>query len=159
MRERQAHSSDSSSMSREAGTSGRKISQMRLLTLTLSILLAAFSLGAKPRVEVSVKISDEIAKDVPQASLSRDGSSTINTSIYGLIFYFNVTVFSKNEDAVAKNDGQWCITGDTQMDKGAEYQGTLSGNNLEIEIPQKNGKTKKKSYDVIDRKWRKLSDL
>jgi hypothetical protein len=68
-------------------------------------------------------------------------------------------VFSKNAEAVAKNDGQWCITGDTQLDRGAEYQGTLNGNNLEIEIPQKNGKTKKKSFDVIDRKWRKLSDL
>jgi len=135
------------------------MSEMRFLTLTLSILLAASPLWAKPKVEVSVKISDEIAKDMPQASLSRDGSSTINTSIYGLIFYFNVTVFSKNAEAVAKNDGQWCITGDTQLDRGAEYQGTLNGNNLEIEIPQKNGKTKKKSFDVIDRKWRKLSDL
>jgi hypothetical protein len=159
MRERQAHTSDSSSMSDEAGTSGRNMSEMRFLTLTLSILLAASPLWAKPKVEVSVKISDEIAKDMPQASLSRDGSSTINTSIYGLIFYFNVTVFSKNAEAVAKNDGQWCITGDTQLDRGAEYQGTLNGNNLEIEIPQKNGKTKKKSFDVIDRKWRKLSDL
>jgi hypothetical protein len=146
-------------MSDEAGTSGRNTSEMRFLTLTLSILLAASPLWAKPKFEVSVKISDEIAKDTPQASLSRDGSSTINTSIYGLIFYFNVTVFSKNAEAVAKNDGQWCITGDTQLDRGAEYQGTLNGNNLEIEIPQKNGKTKKKSFDVIDRKWRKLSDL
>jgi hypothetical protein len=85
MRERQAHTSDSSSMSDEAGTSGRNMSEMRFLTLTLSILLAASPLWAKPKVEVSVKISDEIAKDMPQASLSRDGSSTINTSIYGLI--------------------------------------------------------------------------
>ena len=40
-----------------------------------------------------------------------------------------------------------------------EYHGTLDGNTLEIEIPQKNGKTKKKSYVVFDHKWRKLADI
>lgn len=74
------------------------------------------------------------------------------------VFYLNVTVLSDNSEAVAKNNGQWCIKGDDLL-SSFEYHGTLEGNNLEIEIPQKNGKTKKRSYVVFDRKWRKLSDL
>ena len=59
---------------------------------------------------------------------------------------------------MAKNNGQWCIKGDELL-SSIEYHGTLDGNNLEVEIPQKNGKTKKRSYVVFDRKWRNLSDL
>jgi hypothetical protein len=65
---------------------------------------------------------------------------------------------SDNAEAVAKNSGQWCIKGDTLL--GAiDYKGTLEGNSLEIEVPQKNGKIKKIAFGIFDRKWHKLSDL
>jgi hypothetical protein len=40
-----------------------------------------------------------------------------------------------------------------------DYKGTLEGNSLEIEVPQKNGKIKKIAFGIFDRKWHKLSDL
>jgi hypothetical protein len=135
---------------------GRKV---RLLTGLLLVLLAALPLWAKPKVGVRIKIDDEIVKDRPLDQLSRGGGSSLNTSIYGSVFFLNVTVLSDNAEAVAKNNGQWCISGDIALDKATEYHGTLDGNNLELEIPQKNGKTKKKNFEIFDHKWRKLIDL
>ena len=132
---------------------------MRPLTFLLLLLLAASPLLAKPKVEVRIKIDDEIVKDRPQDSLSRGGGPSIPTTLYGSIYFLNVTMLSDNAEAVAKNKGQWCISGDIELDKATEYHGTLDGNKLELEIPQKNGKTKKRSYVVFDRKWRNLSDL
>jgi hypothetical protein len=132
---------------------------MRPLTGLLLLLLAASSLWAKPKVDVRIKIDDEIVKDRPQDQISRGGGASIPTSIFGSVYFSNVTVLSDNAEAVAKNNGQWCISGDIELDKATEYHGTLDGNNLELEIPQKNGKTKKKNFEVFDHKWRKLVDL
>jgi len=122
------------------------------------LLLAVMPLWAKPKVEVRIKVNEGIGKNLPQDSLSRTGSS-LDGSLGGTqVFYLNVTVLSDNADAVAKNNGQWCIKGDELLGS-LEYHGTLDGNTLEIEIPQPNGKTKKKSYGIYDHKWRKLSDL
>jgi hypothetical protein len=132
--------------------------KMRPLISLLLLLLAASPLCAKPKVDVRVRVNEGIGKNLPQDSLSRTGSS--NDGALGAIqvFYLNVTMISNNAEAVAKNNGQWCIKGDDLL-SSFEYHGTLDGNTLEIEIPQKNGKTKKKSYVVFDHKWRKLSDL
>jgi hypothetical protein len=125
----------------------------------LLLLLAASPLWAKPKVDVRIKIDDEIVKERPQDQLSRGGGASIPTSIYGSVYFLNVTVLSDNAEAVAKNNGQWCIQGDIELDKRTEYHGTLDGNNLELEIPQKNGKTKKKNFEIFDHKWRKLIEL
>lgn len=122
---------------------------MRPLIWLFLLLLAASPLCAKPKVDVRVKVDDGIGVDRAKDSISRSGSSSATTTIYTTTFFVNVTVLSDNADAVAKNNGQWCISGDTGLDKSTEYHGTLDGNNLEIEIPQKNGKIKKKSFDVI----------
>ena len=74
------------------------------------------------------------------------------------VFYLNVTLHSDNAEAVSKNNGEWCIKGDALL-SSLTYHGTLSGNDLEIEVPQPNGKMKKMSFVVYDHKWRKLSDL
>jgi hypothetical protein len=74
------------------------------------------------------------------------------------VFYLNVTVRSDNAEAVATSNGQWCIKGDALLGS-LTYHGTLSGNDVELEVPQPNGKIKKMSFVVYDRKWRKLSDL
>src|SRR5271169_1923709 len=132
---------------------------MRSLTGLFLLLLAAAPLWAKPKVEVRIKIDDQIIKERPQDSLSRGGGASIPTTIYGVIYFLNVTVLSDNSEAVAKNNGKWCTSGDTEMDKATEYHGTLDGVNLELEIPQKNGKTKKKVFEIFDHKWRKLIDL
>jgi hypothetical protein len=126
--------------------------------LTLLLLLTASPLWAKPKVEVRVKVNEGIGKNLPQDSLSRTGSSVDGALNAGQVFYLNVTVLSDNAEAVAKNNGQWCIKGDDLL-SSLEYHGTLEGNNLELEIPQKNGKIKKKSYVVFDHRWRKLSDI
>jgi hypothetical protein len=125
---------------------------------SLLLLLAAWPLWAKSKVEVRVKVNEGIGKTLPQDLLSRTGSSMDGALNAGQVFYLNVTVLSDNTDAVAKNNGQWCIKGDDLLGS-LEYHGTLDGHYLELEIPQKNGKTKKKSYVVFDHKWRKLADL
>jgi hypothetical protein len=132
---------------------------MRPLTCVLLFLLAASPLWPKPKVEVRIKIDDQIIKERRQDSLSRGGGASIPTTIFGVIYFLNVTVLSDNAEAVAKNNGKWCISGDTEMDKTTEYHGTLDGDRLELEIPQKDGKTKKKTFEVFDHKWRKLVDL
>ena len=83
----------------------------------------------------------------------------MSTTLYGIVFFANVTLRSDNAEAVAKNNGQWCITGDIELDRATEYHGTLNGENLEIEFPQKNGKIKKEHYEIFDHKWRKLIEL
>jgi len=133
-------------------------SKMRSLTWMLLLLLAASPLWAKPKVDIRVRANEGIGKNLPQDSLSKTNSLYDGALVAKQVFYLNVTVLSDNADAVAKNNGQWCIKGDDLL-SSIEYHGTLDGNTLEIEIPQKNGKTKKKTYVVFDHKWRKLSDL
>lgn len=131
---------------------------MKLVTFFVLPLLAASSLWAKPKVEVRVRVNEGIGKNLPQDSLSRTGSSMDGALGGAQVFYLNVTVLSDNADAVAKNNGQWCIKGDELLGS-LEYHGTLDGNTLEIEVPQPNGKIKKRSYGIFDHKWRKLSDI
>ena len=126
--------------------------------LALPLLLFPASLPAKPKVEVRVRVSEGLGKYPPQDSLNKHNSAVAGPLISGEIFYFNVTVLSDNAEAVAKNNGQWCIKGDIYL-SSINYHGTLDGNTLEIEIPQKDGKTKKQTFGIYDRKWRKLSDL
>ena len=132
---------------------------MRPPTLLLLLLLAASPLWAKPKVDVRVKVNDGIGRNRPQDSLAPIGGVFAGPVDYRTIFFLNVTVLSDNAEAVAKNSGQWCISGNTELDVATEYHGTLNGNNLELEIPQKNGKTKKKNFEILDHKWRKLSDF
>jgi hypothetical protein len=132
---------------------------MRPLSGLLMLLLTASSLWAKPKVPVTVRMDEGIRIDRPQDSLSRSGGASGPTTIWGIIFFHNVIVLSDNEEAVAKNNGRWCISGDIELDTAIEYHGTLDGNHLELEIPQKNGKIKKMSFEVFDHKWRKLTDL
>jgi hypothetical protein len=133
--------------------------KMRPPTWFLLLLLAASPLWAKPKVDVRVKVNDGIGKNRPQDSLSKIGGKYGGPIDFQTVFFLNVTVLSDNAEAVAKNNGQWCITGATDLDRDTEYHGTLDGNHLELEIPQKSGKTKKKNFEILDRTWRKLSDL
>lgn len=132
---------------------------MRAQIGLILLLFSALPLLAKPKVNVQIKMDDEIERDRPKEGLSRGGGSSIPTTIYGSVFFMNVTVLSDNAEAVARNNGQWCISGEVQLDTHTEYHGTLDGNNLEIEIPQKNGKIKKQNFDIIDHTWRKLNDI
>src|SRR5580692_825450 len=120
---------------------------MKPVTFFALLVLAASPLWAKPKVEVRVKVNEGIGKNLPQDSLSRTGSSMDGSLGGNQVFYLNVTVLSDNAEAVAKNNGQWCIKGDDLLGS-PEYHGTLDGNTLEIEIPQPNGKVKKKSYGI-----------
>jgi hypothetical protein len=103
-------------------------------------------------------VNEGIGKNLPQDSLSRTGS--MNDGALGAVqvYFLNVTVLSDNADAIAQNNGQWCIKGDTFLGS-LTYHATLSGNDLVVEVPQPNGKIKKISFVVYDHKWRKLSDL
>ena len=130
---------------------------MRILTWMLLLLLAASPVLAKPKIDVRLRVNEGVGRD-RKDSLSRTGSSYDGSLTTGTDYFLNVIVFSDNKEAVAKNNGQWCIKGDTLL--GAmDYKATLDGNNLEIEVPQKNGKIKKIAFGIFDRKWHKLSDL
>ena len=126
--------------------------------LGLSLLLLSSAALAKPKVDVTLTVNDGIGKNLPQDSLSRTGGA-MNGALGGVqVFYLNVTLHPDNAEAVSTNNGQWCIKGDALL-SSLTYHGTLSGNDLEIQVPQPNGKIKKMSFVVYDHKWRKLSDL
>ena len=126
--------------------------------LALQLLLACSALQAKPKVMVRVRAHEGTATNPAPDSLSKYNSPVAGSLPANEVFYYNVTVFSDNPEAVAKNNGQWCIKGDAQL-SSFDYQGTLDGNDLEVEIPQKGGKMKKMTFKIIDRKWHKMSDF
>jgi hypothetical protein len=136
----------------------KSLALLLLPFLSLELLLCAPSFSAKPKVDIQVTVNDGIGKNLPQDSLSRSGSP-LNGALNGRqVFYLNVTVRSDNADAVATNNGQWCIKGDALLGS-LQYHGTLNGSDLELEVPQPNGKIKKMTFAVYDHKWRKLSDI
>lgn len=122
----------------------------------LSLFLLALPLCAKTsKVDVRVKVDIAIKREKAQGNLSL----AVNPI---MISYVNVTMSSDDAEAVAKNNGQWCIQSQdeyVELPKGAEYQGVLNGDFLEIAIPQKNGKVKKVSFKIFDYKWRTPYDL
>ena len=132
---------------------------MKWPTWLLLMLLMTAPTYAKPKIDVKIKVHEGVGRDRAQDSLSKSGSSSTENTTYATVFFLNVTVTSDNAEAVAKNNGQWCISGDTALDVNSEYTATLDGNNLDIEITVKNGKPKKHHYDVFDHKWRKLDEL
>jgi len=136
----------------------RSLKGLLLPLLAMQVLLCPLSLPAKPKVDVRVRVTEGLGKYPPQDSLSKSNSPVGGPLISSEVYYFNVTVLSDNTEAVAKNNGQWCIRGDVYL-SSFEYHGKLSGNDLEIEVPQKNGKVSKMSFVVYDHKWRKLADI
>lgn len=103
-------------------------------------------------------VNEGIGKYPQQDFLNERNTPVAGPLISNEIFYFNVKVLSDNTQAVAENNGQWCIKGEVDLNSN-EYHGTLSGNDLEIEIPQKNSKIKKMGFVIVDHKWRKLADI
>jgi hypothetical protein len=135
--------------------------RMRPLLFALlfcGLLFSRSAIAGKPKVNVTVTVSDGIGKNLPQDSLSRTGGAMDGALGGQQVFFLNVTVRSETADAVATNNGQWCLKGDALLGS-LTYHGTLSGNDLELEVPQPNGKIKKMSFAVYDHKWRKLSDM
>jgi hypothetical protein len=135
-----------------------KAKMKALASLLLLLVASPTALWAKPKVEVRVTVNEGLGKNLPQDSLSRNGSTMDAPLNSSQVFYLNVTVSSDNAEAVAKNNGQWCIKGDELLNS-FEYKGMLEGNTLELEIPQKKGAPKKRSYAIFDHKWRKLKDI
>ena len=128
--------------------------------LAFQLLLLPLALSAKPKVDVRVKVNETVGKNQPADSLSRTGSSYEAPLPQPTLWFMNVTVLSDNAEAVAQNNGQWCLKGEgDSMLHSMTYQGTLSGNDIDIEVPQPNGKVKKVHFVVYDHKWRKLSGL
>jgi hypothetical protein len=127
-------------------------------TLFIVALLAATPLFAKPKVNVQVKVNEGAGRDRVQDSISK-GQGTTSNALVATVWFLNVTVTSDNAEAVAKGNGQWCITGDAPLDVNGEYEGMLDGTSLDVQVPGKNGKIKKLHFDVFDHKWRKLADL
>jgi hypothetical protein len=142
----------------EAKVKIRPLALLLLPLLALQFLLCSPAFSAKPKVDITITVNDGIGKNVPQDSLSRTGGAMDGALGGTQVFYLNVTVHSDNAEAVAKNNGQWCVKGDVLLGS-LQYHGTLSGNDLELEVPQPNGKIKKMTFVVYDHKWRKLSDM
>ena len=136
----------------------RPLAPLLVALLALQIVLGSPAFSAKQKVDVRVKVNEGIGKYPPQDSLNKYNTPLGGALTSAEIFYFNVAVLSDNVEAVAKNNGQWCIKGETEL-SSIEYHGTLSGNDLTIEIPQKNGKVSRANFVVYDRKWRKLADI
>jgi hypothetical protein len=124
---------------------------MKPLIGLLLLLLTASPILAKSKVEVQVRVNEGIGKYPSQDTLNKYNSPVAGPLMSSEVFYFNVTVLSDNAEAVAKNNGQWCIKGDALL-SSLTYRGTLSGNDLELEVPQPTGKIKKMTFVVYDRK-------
>ena len=129
-----------------------------VVVVVLQLLVGSSVSSGKAKVQVRVRVDAGIGKYPPQDSLSKSNLSLQGPLQSAEIYYFNVTVFSDSADVVAQNGGKWCIKGDADIGS-SEYHGTLSGNDLVVETPQKNGKIRKLNFVVYDHKWRKLSDL
>jgi len=128
--------------------------------MALGLVFGAPTISAKPKVEVRVKVNETVGKNQPDDSLSRSGISYGGALPQPTVWFMNVTVLSDNAEAVTQNNGQWCLKGEgDSMLSSMIYQGTLSGNDLEVQVPLPNGKVKKVHLVVYDHKWRKLSDL
>jgi hypothetical protein len=131
---------------------------MKALAWFLLVQATVAPLYAKPKVDVWIKVNEEKAKEHVSDKLGL-GNPTATNTFRTTVFYLNVAVTSDNAEAVAKNNGQWCISGDTALHINGEYQGVLDGNDLDIQVPDKNGKPKKLHFEVYDHKWRKLPDI
>ena len=128
--------------------------------MALGLMFAPPTFSGKPKVEVRVKVDEAIGKNQPDDALSRTGRSYDAPLAQPTLWFMNVTVLSDNAEAVAQNKGQWCLKGEgDSMLSSLTYKGTLSGNDLDLEVPRPNGKIKKVHLVVYDHKWRKLSDL
>jgi hypothetical protein len=129
--------------------------------MALGLVLGGPALSAKPKVEIRLKVNESVGKNQPPDSLSRAGRSYEAPLAQPTVWFMNVTVLSDNAEAVAQNNGQWCLKGEGASGElsSLTYHGTLSGNDLEIEVPLPNGKLKKVHLVVYDHKWRKLADL
>ena len=136
----------------------RIVALLALVGSSFGLLSAPSARAGKQMVDVTITVNDGIGKNQPQDSLSRTGGAMDGALVGQQVFFLNVTVHSDNADAVAKNNGQWCIKGE-QLLGSLTYHGTLSGNDLDLEVPQPNGKVKKMTFVVYDHKWRKLSDM
>ncbi len=126
--------------------------KMSLWCCALFVALTVSSLWAKPKVEVRIRIHDQWTRYKIDDSMPNLGNSVSNVTTT-TIAYLNVTFLSDDAEAVAQNKGQWCISGDSLLNTDGEYPGTLDGNNLVIQIPQKNGKPKSFNYKIFDHKW------
>jgi len=122
----------------------------------LSLFLLTSAASAKTaKVNVHVKVGTSVKREKSQGSLSLAVSAPI-------ISYVNVTLTSDDASAVATNNGQWCIQSQDEavdLPAGAEYQGVLEGDYIEVAIPLTNGKTRKISFKIFDKKWHTPYDL
>jgi hypothetical protein len=136
---------------------------MKWLPLFLLALLTAVPIFAKPKIDVRVKVNEGVGRDSVTGGLSKNNMATTNNTMFKeVVWFLNVTVTADNPEVAANGSGQWCVkndNGDEGLYVSGEYQATLDGNNLDILVPIKNGKTKKEHFVIIDHKWRKLSDL
>jgi hypothetical protein len=132
---------------------------MKAFAWSLLALMTALPVCAKPKISVHVKVHEGMGRDQATDSLTKSGASNVSNVTYNTIFYLNASIASDNPAVAARYNGQWCISGGSALDVNGEYDGTLDGNNLEVGVAGKNGKIKKQQFQVIDHKWRKLSDF
>ena len=126
--------------------------------LALPLTLSTLAVATKPKVDVRIMVNEGIGKYPQQDFLNERNTPVAGPLISNEIFYFNVKVLSDNTQAVAKKTDNGVSKVKSTLNSN-EYHGTLSGNDLEIEIPQKNSKIKKMGFVIVDHKWRKLADI
>ena len=94
---------------------------MKGLTWFLLALLTVAPLCAKPKVDVRVKVNEGLRKDRAADSLTKGGGATPGNTFTTGVWFMNITVMADDSEAVAKNGGQWCITGDAALNVNGEY--------------------------------------
>src|ERR1700733_3706675 len=102
----------------------REEQTMKGFAWLLMALTTVAPLEAKPKVDVRVSVTEEVAKQHASDKLGMGNASATNL-LYSTVFYMNVTVLSDNAAAVAQSNGQWCLYGDETLRLNQEYHGTL----------------------------------
>ncbi|HEY2647429.1 MAG TPA: hypothetical protein VGI34_10670, partial [Candidatus Acidoferrales bacterium] len=130
-------------------------------------LLCISSAIAKPKpvALVHVKLIQGTGSSVIATSDSKSSGIGMGSSEK---VYLNVIVSASTPEfapAVAKNDGKWCLTGNTEIRSDFIYEGLLQGDGIDILIPQVDSKTsqvigtKKVHFSILAHDWRNLSQF
>ena len=134
---------------------------LSLLILGMAALLCISPAVAKPKPAALVYVKAVQGRGVGFTITSDSRSSGISNDS-GEKVYVNVVVSARTPDyaqAVAKNDGKWCLQGTFEMQPNSSYDGLLQGDGIDVVILQQNGKTRKMHFSIVARQWRNLDFL
>ena len=134
---------------------------MKWLMRVIIALLCISPAIARPKPAALVYVKAVQGRGVGFTITSDSRSSGVSNDS-GEKVYVNAVVSARTPDyaqAVAKNDGKWCLQGTFEMQPNVSYDGFLQGDGIDLVILKQNGKTSKIHFSIVAREWRNLDFL